>query len=239
MADVESKPACGRRVAGLVRHGHFDRPDQTASAQSLFPLSATGQDQARRAVDPILDYCEELGLELDSRLESSQLLRAWETANLIAEALTARTGRRFHVLQRDELIERGLGSCANMTFGAIGEMLGQDPRLGPLPENWRRLPEFRLPVQGSESLMQAGARAAARIATSLDSIPAEDPRDVMRLFVAHSGCLRHAAVALGAIDVRVVPELSMDFAQTVLVEKLPRGDWVHIAGEFRKQLRQN
>jgi 2,3-bisphosphoglycerate-dependent phosphoglycerate mutase len=84
--------------------------------------------------------------------------------------------------------------------------------------------------------MQAGARAAARVSASIDSIPAEDSRDVMRIFVAHSGCLRHAAVQLGAIDVRAVPGLSMDFAQTVLIEKLPSGDWVHIAGQFKKQI---
>ena len=130
----------GRRVAGFVRHGHFERPDQTASAHSLFPLSALGRDQARQAVDPILDFCEEMGLELDARIEASQLLRAWETASLIAEALEKRTGRRFHVLQRDELIERGLGSCANMRFEQIVEMLGDDPRLAPLPEGWRRMP---------------------------------------------------------------------------------------------------
>jgi 2,3-bisphosphoglycerate-dependent phosphoglycerate mutase len=115
-------------------------------------------------------------------------------------------------------------------------MLAADPRLGTLPDGWRRMPEFRLPVQGAESLMQAGARTATRVATSLDSIPAEDPRDLMRIFVAHSGCLRHAVVQLGALDVRVVPGLSMDFAQVVFVEKLPNGDWVHIAGQFKKRL---
>jgi len=241
MADVEEnenvrKRARGRRVAALVRHGHFDRPKSVASAHSLFPLSGLGRDQARRAADPILELCEELGLELEPCIEASQLLRAWETANLIAESLSARTDIRFYVLQRNELVERGLGSCANMTFSEIREILGKDPRLGMLPEGWRRMPEFRLPVQGAESLMQAGARTATRIATSLDSIPADDPRDRMRLFVAHSGCLRHAAVQLGALDVRVVSGLSMDFTQAVFIEKLPNGDWVHIAGEFKKRL---
>lgn len=236
MTSQDVASAGGRRVAGFVRHGHFDRPDETASAHSLFPLSASGRDQARQAVDPILDFCEEMGLELDARIEASQLLRAWETASLIAEALGERTGRRFYVMQRDELIERGLGSAANMRFERIVELLSADPRLGPLPEGWRRMPEFRLPVQGAESLMQAGARVATRVATSLDSIPAEDSRDVLRLFVAHSGCLRHAAVQLGALDVRTVPGISMDFAQTVLIEKMPNGDWVHVAGEFRKHL---
>lgn len=236
MTDDSSSPPRGRRVAALIRHGHFDRPDDVASAHSLSPLSATGRNQARSAAIPILECCEELGLEIDLRIEASQLLRAWETANLIAEALAERTGRRLHVVARNELIERGLGSCANMTFEAIRERLGEDPRLVPLPEGWRRMPEFRLPVQGAESLMQAGARAAARVATSLDLIPAEDSRDVMRLFVGHSGCLRHATVQLGALDVRVVAGLSMDFCQSVFVEKLPNGDWVQLAGQFRKRL---
>lgn len=226
----------GRRFAAFVRHGHFARPEGVASAHSLFPLSEEGREQARHASEPILEFCDELGIELDPRIEASQLLRAWETANLIAESLTTRTGQRFHVLQRDELVERGIGSCANMTFDAIGEMLASDPRLPELPEGWRRMPEFRLPVQGAESLMQAGARTATRVATSLCSIPDEDPRDLMRLFVAHSGCLRHAAVQLGALDVRVVPGLSMDFTQAVFLEKIPNGDWVHVAGQFKKRL---
>ncbi|HIF94587.1 MAG: phosphoglycerate mutase family protein [Myxococcales bacterium] len=236
MTDESHVAPSGRRVAAFVRHGHFDRPDQVASAHSLFPLSATGRDQARNAADPILDCCEELGLELDLRIEVSQLLRAWETANLIAESLHNRTGKRFHVIGHNELVERGMGSCANMTFDAVRDILAEDPRLGPLPEGWRRMPEFRLPVQGAESLMQAGARTAARVATSLDSIPAEDSRDLMRLFVAHSGCLRHAAVALGALDVRIVPGLSMDFAQTIYLEKLLNGDWIQLAGQFKKHL---
>ena len=52
------------------------------------------------------------------------------------------------------------------------------------------------------------------------------------------GCLRHATVQLGALDVRVVPGLSMDFAQAVLVEKAPNGDWVQVAGQWKKHLHQ-
>lgn len=237
MKDEREDVERGRRVAGFVRHGHFDRPAGTASAHSLLPLSARGREQVIAASDRILEYCEEFGLELDARIESSQLLRAWESANLIAEGLASRTGRRFHVIQRDELIERGLGSCANMTFDQIDAAIAADPRLGPLPQGWRRMPEFRLPVQGAESLMLAGARTAARVAASLGSIPLDDRRDVLRLFVAHGGCLRHAVVQLGALDVRAAPGLSMDFAQTILIEKMSQGDWVHLAGQFRKQLR--
>jgi len=226
----------GRRVAAFIRHGHFDRPEGTASAHSLFPLSALGREQATAAAETIAAMCADHALEIDSRIEASQLLRAWETANLLSEGLSERTGQNLHVIQRDELIERGLGSGANMTFERIGEMIAADPRIGPLPEGWRRIPEFRLPVQGAESLMQAGARVAGRVAASIESIPEDDPRDLVRLFVAHSGCLRHAAVVLGAIDVRNVPGLSMDFLQAVLVEQKPSGEWIHLAGEFQKHL---
>ncbi len=234
----------GRRLAAFVRHGHFDRPERTASAHSLYPLSDVGVAQAKAAAKTIATICAEMGLVIDRRIESSQLLRAWQTARHIAtaleshEAVAGASGKagHFRVVEHDELIERGLGSATNLSFDRIEALLAEDPRRAVLPKGWRRMPEFRLPVQGAESLMQAGARVAARVATSLDSISDEDPRDLVRLFVAHSGCLRHAAVVLGALDVRSVPELSMDFAQAVLLEKLPNGDWIHVAGQFKKHL---
>lgn len=225
----------GRRIAAFVRHGDFDRPENTASAHSPRCLSPLGRRQAEAAAAPIAELCREHGLEIDARIEASQLLRAWETANLLATALEPLTVRRHYVLQREELLERGLGSAANLTFDQISELLARDPRLDPLPEGWRRMPEFRLPLPGAESLMQAGARAAARVVESIDSIPDDDPTDVARLFVAHSGCLRHAAVVLGAIDVRQVAGLSMDFLGCVLLEKTDSGDWVHLAGSFAKE----
>jgi hypothetical protein len=33
-----------------------------------------------------------------------------------------------------------------------------------------------------------------------------------------------------------VPGLSMDFTQAVFVEKLSNGDWIHLAGQFKKRL---
>lgn len=232
---LERKPG-GRRVAGLVRHGHFDRPEQLASAHLPLPLSEQGRRQAREAAVPILRACEDLGLEPDERIEASQLLRAWETATILAEELAWRTGREFIVDERDELVERGLGSCANLRFDEIESMLARDPRVAPLPAGWRRQPEFRLPVPGAESLMMAGARTAARIASSLRSIPEDDPRDTLRLFVAHGGCLRHAAVQLGALDLRAVSGVTMDHAQAVLIERDAHGFWQQAAGEWKKRL---
>ncbi|MEE8167218.1 MAG: histidine phosphatase family protein [Myxococcota bacterium] len=238
MSEITRREPRGRRVAGFVRHGHFDRPDDTASAHLPLPLSDEGRAQARACAIPILESNEELALELDPVIETSQLLRAWQTATILAEELEARTGTQFRVVTRTELAERSLGSCSNLRFDQIAALLAEDPRLDPLPQGWRRIPEFRLPVLGAESLMQAGARTATRVATSLDSIPDADVRNVLRLFIAHSGCLRHATVQLGALDVRIVPRLSMDVAQRVLIEKMPNGDWVQISGQWRKYLPQ-
>lgn len=226
----------GRRVAGLIRHGHFDRPENTASAHRILPLSEQGREQSRDAALAILEMCDEHALELDCVIEASQLLRAWETATILAARLSELTGLRFEVEERNEIIERGLGSCANMRFDEIEATLAKDPRLGPLPRGWRRIPEFRLPVQGAESLMQAGARTARRIVRSIDSIPADDPRDLMRLFVAHSGCLRHAAVHLGLLEMRAASGLSMDFGQAVLIERASSGEWIQLVGEWKKNL---
>ena len=206
MAGVDrSEAAPGRRVAVLVRHGHFARPDQMPSAHSLLPLTDRGRDQARAAADAILALGETHALEIDARIECSHLLRAWQTATLIGEVLAERLDRAFAIEPHDQLAERGLGAAANLRFDEIRAMVAADPRLAPPPEGWRRMPEYRLPVPGAESLMQAGARTATRIATSLESIPDADPRDLMRLIVAHGGCLRHAAVQLGVVDVRIVP----------------------------------
>ena len=228
--------ARGRRVVGLVRHGHFDRPERQASAHSLLPLSERGREQARDAADRVLELCAEHGLSLDGTVETSQLLRAWETARLLGERLGERTGSAPRLFERAELLERGLGAAANLRFEQIEALIAADPRLEPLPTGWRRIPEFRLPVPGAESLMQAGARAATRIASSMKSFADDDPRDVLRLFVAHAGCLRHAAVQLGCLDVRVVAGLTMDHGQVILIELDRRGEWVQLAGQWRKRV---
>ena len=235
MAQQRKSESRGRRVACLVRHGHFDRPDQTASAHRILPLSDSGRAQAARGADRILETCRDNDLQLDTTIEVSQLLRAWETGCVMAEELSKRLDERFHVEERDEIIERGLGSCANLRFDEIEASLALDPRIAELPKGWRRLPEFRLPVQGAESLMEAGARTSARIEQSIASISDADPRDLVRIFVAHSGCLRHAAVHLGVIELAEVSGLSMDFCQSILVEQTEEG-WHQIAGEWKQHL---
>ena len=220
-----------RRVAALIRHGHFPRPEDTASGHLIHPLSDEGRRQARDAAPGVVDAASELGLELDPVIEASRLLRASQTARILAETLHERTGRDFEVEDRDELLERGLGSCTNLRFDQIEALLELDPRLDVLPRGWRRIPDFRLPVPGAESLIEAGHRTADRIDESLRSIPPDAP-DCARLFVAHSGCLRHAAVVRDVVPIDAVSRLTMDFTQVVWIERLRDGTWVKLRGDW-------
>jgi 2,3-bisphosphoglycerate-dependent phosphoglycerate mutase len=219
-----------------VRHGRFPRPEHVASAHLPLPLSEEGRAEARAAVEPLIAAADALDLQIDATLEASRLLRATETAWILAEGLEAALGRPFRVEERDELLERGLGSCANLRFDQIETLLGQDPRLPELPAGWRRMPDFRLPVPGAESLLTAGRRTAARIDESLAAMDPADGSDRLRIFVAHGGCLRHAAVAKGVLEIERVPTVTMDYVQSVFFEREPDGDWTQIAGEWKKRL---
>lgn len=220
-----------------MRHAHFERPGKLASAHLPYPLSREGRAQARAVAESVLRFARELELELDPTIETSQLLRAWETGSLLAEELERRTGRPFAVEERIELIERGLGSCANLLFDEIERLLAFDPRLGPLPADWRRSAAFRLPVPGAESLLEAGARTALRIDRSLAGATAPGGTGgVLKVFVAHGGCIRHAAVLRGILPVEEAIKLTMDYCGSVLVESIAPGRWRHVAGEWKKRL---
>lgn len=225
----------GRRLAALVRHGHFPRPEGVASAHLPLPLSPEGRGHARDAGLQIARIAREHRIELDETIESSQLLRAHETAIVVAETLAEETGRTFEVADRDDMLERGLGSCANLRFDEIEAMLAADDRLDPLPEGWRRIPDFRLPVPGAESQMDAGRRTADRIDGSLAAMRG-GPEDRMRIFVAHGGCLRHASVVKGALSIERVTQVTMDYGQVVAIERLLDGSWRRAIGEWKERI---
>ena len=104
----------GRRVAALMRHDHFPRPENTASAHLALPLSDEGREQSEAAADALLGFASANGLVIDPYVESSPLLRAHETATVVVDALKRRTGTAFDITNRDELIERGALSLENV-----------------------------------------------------------------------------------------------------------------------------
>lgn len=226
----------GRRAVALVRHGHFDRPDEMASAHLPLPLSPLGREQAEQAADRLFEQARACQLEIDGQIESSQLLRAHETASILATALSRRLGRPFVVQDWPDLLERSLGSCANLTFPQIKQLLAEDPRLGPLPDGWRRHAHFRLPVPGAESQMESGERTANRIRERVEAMAEIEPSsDRLKIIVAHGGCLRHACVHLGALEVERAFDLDLRHADSVVIERLSNDDWTRIAGEWSER----
>src|SRR5690606_11362480 len=102
---------------------------------------------------------------------------------------------------------------------------------------------FRLPVPGAESLLMAGARVAAHIERRAHERRLQksiEDRDMLEVFISHAGALRHAAVCLGALELREVPTLTMHHCGYVLVEHIadPRGGpgrWQQIGGHWMQR----
>ena len=227
-----------RVFAALIRHGEFERPTDVPSAHLPHPLTPDGERNMAASASRVLEHAEELGAALHPTIECSPLLRAWQSARILADALAARTGRRFALVERPELQERSLGSAANLTVGEIEDAVARDPRHPALPPGWRRNPRFRLPLPGAESLMDAGARAARRITIDLAALAATARCDTLELVVAHGGALRHAAVHLGVLPIEQAPFLSMEYGEPVVIERLEGGRWAHAAGQWKKRLKE-
>lgn len=161
------------------------------------------------------------------------MLRGWQTGIIISEELGRELGITFRVEEHDALAERGLGSAANLTLEQIERVLEADPRADPPPAGWRAHSFYKLPLQGAESLMEAGERAARFISGSLEALRRETDRDTVTVFVGHGGAFRHAAVHLGVLKVEDAPRLSMYHCQPVFLELLADGTWSHVGGRWK------
>lgn len=225
-----------RVFAALIRHGQFERPEGVPSAHLPHPLTPDGERAAAAAAALVLQDARDLGAWIEPTIECSPLLRAWQSARILAKSLAARTGRDFQLSQQPDLRERSLGSAANLTLQQIESAVARDPRNAPLPPGWRRRPGFRLPLPGAESLMEAGARAAELISSRLAALAATATRDTLKLVVGHAGALRHAAVHLGVLPLEQAPRLSMEYAEPVVIERQGDGSWCHVAGQWKKRL---
>ncbi len=232
-------------VFALVRHGHYEQPDGVPSAHLLHPLTDRGREQAAASVELIRMHARELGLGIHRQVFASPLLRAWQSAHIVAEGLSA-VGR-VEVVERPELAERGLGAAANLSVAEIERLMGLDPRVPPLPEGWKANSHFRLPVLGAESMVEAGARVARFLEMAALRIGGKGVPDPLRdtapdpgtgsgrlvVVFGHGGAFRHAAVTLGLLEASDVPGLSMYHCRPVLCAPTLPGRWRHVAGEWK------
>jgi len=146
-----------RDVAALSRHAIYEQPNGVPSAHLLYPLTPEGEEQARHLAMSVYELAEHHRLVVHPVIDASPLLRAYQTACIAAELLSAKTQKPFRVEQHAALCERSLGAAGNLTLEQIETILRRDPRYGRPPLGWKYLPTFQLPFPGAESLVAAGA----------------------------------------------------------------------------------
>jgi broad specificity phosphatase PhoE len=219
-----------------MRHGRYAQPPGVPSAHLPHPLIEAGRADARLGAELVMKAAAMHGWQIHPVVDASSLLRAWETAHIAAECLSrAQQGVPFSVEEHAELVERGLGSAANLRVEEIEAIVCRDPRLSPLPPDWKADSSFRLPLLGAETLIEAGERVASHLERRLAVLPADAGPATVQLFVGHGAAFRHAAAALGVLPLRALQGLSMHHCRPVFLERLADGRWVHLAGRWKQR----
>jgi broad specificity phosphatase PhoE len=219
-------------IAALVRHGDYHQLADVPSAHQPFALTDEGRDQAQKGAAELMEIISARDWSMYPDIDCSNLLRAWQTAQVVAEVCGADSVASF-----DSLAERGLGCAANLTLAQIEKILHDDPRHPPPPRNWKADSHYRLPLQGAESLLEAGRRVADHIERRMADMAGTDGRGVVRIFVGHGAAFRHAAFHMGALELDRVATISMHHGRPVFLESGADGRWRHIAGDWKPRAR--
>ncbi len=211
----------------LVRHADYEQQANTPSAWQPWPLSDLGWQQVQAGADTLASLAKALELPIAPVIHCSTLLRAWQTAQGLAQAL----GLSAEPAASDALTERCVGAAANLSLNDISRAVAMDPRHPDLPTNWKSNPEFRLPLPGAESLAEAGQRVAKHVRAIVE---AEQGFHGIIIIVGHGAALRHGAVNLGVFDRSTAMGLSMYHAQPVLLQ-WQQNRWQHVAGKWKQR----
>jgi 2,3-bisphosphoglycerate-dependent phosphoglycerate mutase len=222
------------RYAILLRHGAYHQKPDTPSALQPFPLTEAGMAQARDAGRALAGLVGEHGWRVAPEIFCSRQQRAWQTATLLARSLAEVTGLQMTITEDEALAERSVGAFANLSLGEIEEVLGQDPRHAAPPDDWKANSHYRLPVQGAESLMEAGERVARFLTASIDALAGDGTADA-QVFVGHGAAFRHAAHHLGVLAFDDIRKLSMHHATPVVLKVAADGSWSHFIGAWKER----
>lgn len=222
-----------RLIAAIIRHGDYHQRPHTPSAHQPFPLTNQGRGQARLAAALLREMLETQACTVHPDIDSSQLLRAWQTADIIARELSEPLLEHAQITSFDALAERCVGSAANLSIEEIEAIIAADPRYPALPPNWKSNSHFRLPLQGAESLMDAGEHAARHMREQMEALSRQVETDTLKLFVGHGAAFRHAAHHLGVLAFDEIAKLSMYHGQPVLLEYHADGPWQHVGGDWK------
>lgn len=210
-------------VIAILRHADYQQPAGVPSAWLPYPLNEKGVAEALSAVQMIQAFQHAESLALAMSIDSSRMLRAWQTAGILAEGLGIGEVRQF-----DALAERSVGAAANLTTAQIESLLAVDPRFESPPQGWKSSTDYCLPFQGAESLEVAGRRVAEHIESAATVLqPA-----TLKVIVGHGASLRHAAMHLGILTRDNVGSVSMYHARPVFLVR-ENGQWLKVAGDWK------
>ncbi|EAV40205.1 Phosphoglycerate/bisphosphoglycerate mutase [Stappia aggregata IAM 12614] len=222
------------RFAILVRHGAYHQKPDTPSALQPYALTDAGKVQAQEAGSEIADIARQEGFRLAPEILCSRQLRAWQTAALLGQSLGERLGSDFTITEDEALAERSVGALANLTLREIEQVIADDPRTAPLPRDWKSNSHHRLPVQGAESLMDAGERVAAFLEQKMADLNDRAGPNA-RIFVGHGASIRHAAHCLGVLSFDQIRQLSMHHARALVLKLDGNGTWTHHGGDWKQR----
>ncbi len=227
-------------IAALIRHGDYHQLTDVPSAHQPFALNEKGEGEAEQAARLLADAIDRSGWKLLPCIDSSRMLRAWQTADIIAHQLTHRLPATPTIEGFDELAERGVGSAANLSIRQIEDILHRDPRFTDPPPNWKADSHYRLPLQGAESLLEAGERVAGHLTKRMQAlVTAGRDQNTLKLFVGHGAAFRHAAYHLGLLEFEQIAKLSMYHGRPVFLEYDLNGHWRQVGGEWKIRSRES
>ena len=228
-----------RTIAALIRHGEYSQQDDTPSAHQPYALTAQGRTTVLQEARKLAVSVEQQAWKLADRIDSSNMLRSWQTAMIFVEELYEHEMPTSLIDSHDALAERGVGSVANLSVQQIEKIIIEDPRYEEPPLNWKSDSYYCLPFQGAESLMQAGARVAEHLRQQMQKLHQAASEDTVKLFVGHGAAFRHAAFHLGVLEFEQLAQLSMHHAQPVYIEYQDKDKWVHVGGDWKIRLASN
>lgn len=203
-----------RCILAFIRHGEYRQKPNVPSAWQPFSLTERGIKQSRNAAQQLLAFAETHNLQIDPTIHTSNLLRAWQTAEQIRLNFNLEAS-----LKSSELLnERSVGAVANLTITEIEQILQQDPRYTLPSSNWKSDSHYRLPFDGAESLMDAGKRVATRVTDVMHKLRQNAQQDTLSVMVGHGASFRHAAYQLGALEFDDIARYSMHYAEPIYFE---------------------
>lgn len=205
--------AMNMRIA-LIRHGAYGQLTNVPSALQPFPLTEEGELEVRHQARVFGKWLKQNGLKLNPQIDSSTLLRAWQTASIYVEELGDHFDGEPQVNSYSALCERSVGAVANLPINEIERIMALDPRFDVPPENWKSDSHYCLPFDGAESLMQAGQRVVDHL-QSWKTL--EENRSLIKLFVGHGASIRHCAFHLNVISFCDIKRLSMFYGHPVVL----------------------